>query len=243
MERCIDIHSHILPGVDDGAEDSKVSFRMLDTAWHEHVTHIVLTPHNKPARRNATPEQITRCVKQMQKAADDKKMDIKLYTGNELYYRDGLARELEEGRAMTLAGSRYVLVEFSPDAEYDYIRNGIYTLQMNGYWPILAHVERYRRMLLKPERVGEMSAMGCYIQANAGSIMGKYGFGAKQLTRKLLKRRWIHFVATDAHDCDKRPPKMADCGVYIGQKYSEEYARELMWDHPFRVLSDRYITE
>lgn len=243
MENHIDIHSHILPGMDDGAENLEISFRMLEIASRSQISHIILTPHNKPARRNASPEQIAMCVGKMQEAADEKKIGIKLYAGSELYYRDGLAGELERGEAMTLAGSHYVLVEFSPVAEYDYMRNAVYSLQMNGFWPILAHVERYRNMAIKPDRVGELFKMGCYIQANAGSIMGRYGFGAKRMTRKLLKQRLLHFVATDAHDCDRRAPELSGCAAYLAEKYGGEYAGELLRENPLRVLSDRYITE
>lgn len=241
MEQSIDIHSHILPGVDDGADCLETSLQMLRTAAQNQITHIILTPHNKPAHRNVSPQRIEERMKQLQEKLDEKGIDIVLHAGNELYYRDGLAQELDQGAGMTLAGSHYVLVEFSPHAEYDYIRNGIYSLQMHGYRPVLAHVERYRNVCAKQGRIEDLIEMGCYMQVNAGSIMGRFGFGMRQLTGKLLKRGLVHFVATDAHDSDRRSPKIADCATQITGRYDEQYAKELLWDNPFRVLQDEYI--
>ncbi len=243
MENCIDIHSHILPGVDDGSDCLESSLQMLRIAALDQISHIILTPHNKPAHRNVSPRRIVERMEELQGKLNEGGMDIVLYAGNELYYRGGLVQELDDGEAMTLAGSHYVLVEFSPSAEYGYIRNGIYSLQMGGYRPILAHVERYRDVCVKPDRIGELAAMGCYIQVNAGSIMGRYGYGTRKLAGRLLKKGLVHFVATDAHDTGKRSPKIADCAAYIAGRYGEGYAKELLWDNPLRVLHDGYIAE
>ncbi len=242
MENCIDIHSHILPGVDDGADCLKTSLQMLKIAAQNQITQIILTPHNKPAHRNVSPRRIVERMKELQDKLDENGIDIVLHAGNELYYRDGLAQELDQGEAMTLAGSHYVLVEFSPNAEYDYIRNGIYSLQMHGYRPVLAHVERYRTICAKRDRIEDLAKMGCLMQVNAGSIAGRFGFGMRQLTGKLLKKGMVHFVATDAHDMDRRSPKIADCAAQIAGKYNDEYAKELLHDNPLRILQDRYIT-
>ena len=83
--------------------------------------------------------------------------------------------------------------------------------------------------------------MGCYIQVNAGSIMGKFGFGTKQFTRKLLKQRQVHFVATDAHDTGKRAPYLSDCAEYVSRKYDRDYSRELFHDNPECILQDKEI--
>lgn len=241
MENSIDIHSHILPGVDDGADCLETSLQMLRIAAQNQITHIILTPHNKPAHRNVSPHRMIERMKELQAKLGENGIDIMLHAGNELYYRDGLAQELDQGAAMTLAGSHYVLVEFSPNAEYDYIRNGIYSLQMHGYRPVLAHVERYRNVCAKLEKIEDLVEMGCLIQVNAGSIVGKFGFGTKKLTGKLLKKGLVHFVASDAHDTDRRSPKIADCAVQIASRYNAEYAQELLRDNPLRVLQDRYI--
>ena len=242
MEKSIDIHSHILPGVDDGSDHLETSLMMLQIAAQEQISQIILTPHNKPAHHNVPPHRIIEKMGELQEQLDNKQIDISLHAGNELYYRNGLVQELENGEAMTLAGSHYVLVEFSPDAEYDYIRNGLYSLQLGGYRPIIAHVERYRKVCAKLDRVEDLVKMGCYIQVNAGSVMGRFGFGTRILTVKHQKTGLVHFIATDAHDAAKRTPKIADCMTYVANRYGTAYADELLWKNPVKILKDQYIT-
>ncbi|MCM1122228.1 MAG: hypothetical protein NC416_06575 [Eubacterium sp.] len=241
MENCIDIHSHILPCVDDGADSPETSRRMLEIAAGDGISHIILTPHNKSAHRNVPPHRIVERMGELQEFLDDRQMAVRLYAGSELYYRDGLAEELDDGTAMTLADSHYVLVEFSPDTGYDYIRNGVYLLQVHGYRPVLAHVERYRDVSSKKAGVEELVKMGCYMQVNAGSIMGNFGFAAKQFTRKLLKQRLVSFVASDAHDTGRRAPRLSECAAYVGRKFGEDYRRELFRGNPMCVIRDEYI--
>ncbi len=241
MEKSIDIHSHILPCVDDGADCVKTSCRMLEIASDSCISHIILTPHNKPAHRNVPPHRIVERMEELQDILDERKSPIRLYTGNELYYRDGLVEELDRGDAMTLAYSHYVLTEFSPGAEFDYIRNGLYTLQTHGYRPVVAHVERYRNVCNRKTGVEELVKMGFYIQVNAGSIMGDFGFADRQFTRKLLKQRLVSFVASDAHDTGRRAPRLAECAGYIGRKFGEDFRQELFYGNPMRVIEDEYI--
>lgn len=241
MDTYIDIHCHILPGMDDGSDSMETSLRMLRMADEDGISQIILTPHNKPWHKNTNHAGMEAKVGQLQERLCREGLGIKLYAGSELYYHSGLTEELDQGMAETLSGSRYVLVEFDPLADYDYIRNGIYTLLMGGYYPIAAHVERYKNVCCKTDRLIELIEMGCLMQVNAGSIMGQYGFAVKGLTRKMLKRGMIHFVATDAHDTERRSPCLSQCAEYIGKKYGESSRRRLFYDHPMCVLQDEYI--
>jgi len=237
----IDIHSHILPQIDDGAENFDVSMEMLRIAHADGIKNIILTPHHKPGHHNASREKIYSLASQLRQGMEKEGMGIRLFPGNEFYYHEGMFRELEEGRACTMAGSSYILVEFGPMERFSYIRNGLYEALAHGYRPILAHVERYNSILGKPELVEELAHLGGYIQANAGSIMGKAGFSVKQFTRHLLKERLVHFVATDAHNADRRKPELAACGSYIGRKYGEGYAAALLYQNPVHVIRDEDI--
>lgn len=241
MEKYIDIHAHILSGIDDGAEDILTSIQMLRIAAENHISQIILTSHNKPMHHNANPEKIRLMTESLMKKAKLEGLDIQLYTGNELYYRSGLTQELLEGKVLTLAGSDYVLVEFNPMDDYDYIRNGIYSLIAGGYHPILAHVERYSRLNGRTERVEDLYEMGCYMQVNAGSVMGEYGFGTRLFVRSLLKEQMVHFVATDAHDTGKRAPRLKECADFIERKYGEEYRRRLLYINPMHVIRNEYL--
>lgn len=237
----IDIHSHILPQIDDGSEDFLTSMKMLKMASEEGIREMILTPHNKPGRHNAGPEKIASLIKALQTKADEEGFNIKLYPGNELYYRSGLPEMIAKEEVCTMADSDYVLTEFNPMDDYDYIRNGIYDLTAEGYSPILAHVERYSKVCAKMGRIEDLIEMGCYIQVNTDSIMGNFGLGCKMLVKKILSAHLVHFIATDAHDTGKRAPKLAECASYIKRKYGKTYMRELFYENPLHVIRNEYI--
>lgn len=241
MENLIDIHSHILPGVDDGSDSFEKSMRMLKCAADDGISEIILTPHNKPGHRHVHFSKMTFEVEKLQELMAKEGIEINLHLGSELYYRSGLLEEIENDRTATLAGSRYVLLEFNPLEEHDHIRNGCYSLLMGGYYPILAHAERYQSVCSKKYGIDELIEMGCYIQVNAGSVMGKAGPKAKRIVRNMLKRRQIHFIATDAHDLKKRTPRLSDCADLIRKKYGEEYSDKLFCENPLCVIWDKDI--
>jgi len=241
MGPCIDIHCHIMPGVDDGSPDMKTSLEMLRIAVSEGTENIILTPHHKPMHRNLTPVRMKAHRDQLQQAATDAGIKVRLFTGNEIYYSDETQRELEEGLISPLASSDYVLVEFHPTENYKNIHNAMYKVQSVGYMPILAHVERYSDIVDHPKYVDELIDMGCYIQENAGSIMGRYGLGIKHFTRSLLKSQKVHFVATDAHDAGKRSPKLSECRRFVEGKYGEGYANDIFFNNPLHILKHQII--
>lgn len=241
MKGFIDIHSHILPGVDDGSDSYGTSIKMLKCAADNGIAGIILTPHNKPGHRNRDFSRTEVKFKELKDLVSHENINIDLYIGNELYYRNGLLEEIRDGMAGTMAGSHYVLVEFSPLESYDYIRNGLYSLLMGGYSPIAAHVERYQNVCAKGVRIDELIEMGCYIQINAGSIMGSFGAKTRRIARKMLKQHQVHFVATDAHDLGKRAPYLSDCADYISKKYGGDYARKLLCENPLCVIRDEEI--
>lgn len=241
MKNFIDIHSHILPGVDDGSDSFEMSMRMLRCAADDGISGIIFTPHNKPGHRRKHFSGIMSRVESLRKMMSEGNINIDLYIGSELYYRNGLLEELENDMVGTLAGSRYVLVEFNPLENYDYIRNGIYSLLMGGYYPVLAHVERYQNVCVRKYGIDDLIEMGCYIQVNAGSVMGNAGAKTRRLVRNILKQRQAHFIATDAHDLGKRAPYLSDCAHFISKKYDEDYSRKLFCDNPLCVIGDKEI--
>lgn len=239
MKDLIDIHSHMLPGVDDGADSFEMSMRMLQCAAGDGITGVILTPHNKPGRRQMPFSKLACRAEKLRAMLRKENINMELYLGSELYYRSGLLEEIESGQAGTMAGSRYVLVEFDPLAEYDYIRNGIYSLTTGGYYPILAHVERYQNICTAKDGIDDLVEMGCYIQVNAGSILGKSGPRAKRFVKNILKQHQVHFVATDAHDLKKRAPYLSDCADHIRRRFGEDYCRELFCENPMHVIRNQ----
>ena len=236
-----DIHCHILPGVDDGAKSIEESLEMLKIASENGIHRIILTPHNKPGHKNIHTADMDVLIEKLQERIKKSGIKITLIGGNELYYRMELSEEIRAGRARTMADSRYVLIEFSPMDDYDYIRNGIYNLLSEGFFPIIAHVERYKCLLEHPDRVKDLSGMGAYIQVNAGSVMGEAGLLAKGFTRRLLKHELVHFVATDAHDTKKRAPELKKCADYIVKKYGEDAAVNIFINNPESIIRDEIL--
>lgn len=236
-----DIHSHILPGIDDGAADMAVSMQMLRTAAAEGIGRIILTPHHKPGRRNAPPGKVRSLIRELEEEMGKEGLEMELLAGNEIFYRQGVAELLEKGEASPLAGTGCVLVEFSPLEDYAVVRNAVYQLLAGGWQPVVAHVERYQDVCRKKERVKELADMGAYLQVNAGSIMGGSGPGAKQRCRWLLKTGRVHFVATDAHDAGRRAPRLKKCGAYLAARYGEAYAGELLYGNAEKILAGGYL--
>lgn len=241
MQASIDIHCHIMPGVDDGSPDTETSMEMLRIASRNDITHMILTPHHKPMHHNVSPEHNKVYCKRLMEQANKAGIDIQLFSGNEIYYSDETQRELEDGRICTMADSEYVLVEFHPTNPYKAIHNAMYQVQAAGFIPIVAHVERYSDIVSHSRYVSELVEMGCYIQINASSVMGKYGFGISHFTKKLLKERLVHFVATDAHDTKGRSPQLSECRGYVARKFGSDYADSLFYDNPMCVIKNIVI--
>lgn len=220
----------MIPGVDDGSADMEQSVRMLRVAAQNHIGKIILTPHNKPHTKNAPPEVLKQKVEELRQRISEQDLGIELFLGTEIYYRDSAADMLDEGEICTMAGTDYVLVEFSPTDEYSYICRGLSKLQDYGYRPILAHVERYDSITKKKlVRALELSRQEILLQLNAGSIMGDFGRGPQKFCKLLLKKHLADFVATDAHRDTGRAPYMEECAAYLYKKYGSDYAEALLF--------------
>lgn len=241
-ERFIDIHTHILPGVDDGAGSLEESISMLRQAEKENIGSMILTPHQKPDRRCVSPDGMARRMQRLQEIADREKTGIRLYSGGELFYRHSLAEELRCGKVITLADSRYVLVEFFPQEQYEYIRNGLYSLLAEGYLPVVAHVERYAQVNESRERQEELLDMGCYFQVNAGTLTGNAGFGMKRTAWQLVKRKQVHFIGTDAHRANgSRTPRLLHCAKLLEKKCGSRYAAQLLYQNAEMILQNEEL--
>ena len=237
-----DIHCHVLPMVDDGAETMEMALDMLRIAAEEGIRKMILTPHQKADRKCVTPEGIIRRMVLLQEEADKKGIPVKLFPGNEIFYRHGLAELLEQGKIRTLADSHYVLIEFLPGEDYAYIRDAVDRVASFGYWPVVAHVERYVNVIKDMEKAERLKEdVGCYFQVNASSVVGDQGFAAKNVVKKLLKAGLVDFVGTDAHSDGSRAPRLRKCAGYLEKKYGETMTRNLMRENAEAILEDRVL--
>lgn len=220
---CVDMHSHILPELDDGSQSMEESLQMMKLAYDSGIRRIIATPHYKRGRRNASAQTIMNRIEQLEELARQQGYDISLYPGNEIYYFEGLAEALENGEVLTMNGTDRVLIEFSPNEQFTYIRNAFDEVIGAGYVPIMAHIERYECMVSTPELVYELKDMGVEIQSNASSIDGKYGKTIQKYLMKLLKEEMIDYVGTDAHNAESRKPNMENCYNVLQKKVTPEY--------------------
>lgn len=234
MEGFVDLHCHILPGVDDGAKDMADALALIDMALADGTTAMVLTPHYRGRFRQNTPQMLQTVFMELRQRAPDR---MALYLANEVGYERELTDKLADGRVLTVNGSRYVLLELPVDATAEKVQCAVREVADQTFVPILAHVERYDAFLRNKFLIDRVLDMGALIQINADSVMGEQGFAAKRFCHWLLKSRRAHFVASDSHDLHQRPPKLGCCFAYIEKKYGEEYAAALFRDNARVVLA------
>jgi protein-tyrosine phosphatase len=236
----VDIHCHILPGVDDGAQTLKDSLELLRMAHEDGVSAVILTPHYRGHYRKNTPEILRRHYEAL--CAEVRKVlpGMELYLGNEAAWERDLGEKIAEGRVLTMHGSPYVLLEFGFGIMRSQVTDGVMDVVSCGYTPIIAHVERYDIFRKDKTLVDEVLSMGALIQLNADSVLGKRGFGSKRFCHRLLKQGKAHFIASDAHDCQNRPPLLGECFAYVSQRYGEDYAQILLRDNARALLSGQW---
>lgn len=226
----VDVHSHILPHMDDGSRSMEMSLNMMKIAYEEGIRTIITTPHNMPGKGYADIEHVNSRIEELTAKSQEAGIDIVLKPGSELYYREEIPRLIEENKVVRMNGKRYVLVEFEPVNDSRYIINDLKNIMNTGMTPIVAHVERYPSLWDKKlENIAAISDMGCYIQMNASTITGKLGFGMRRMVNRLLKEQLVDFIGTDAHSDRNRAPRIAACADYLYKKCSKSYADSMLF--------------
>lgn len=241
MKGYFDMHCHVLPGIDDGADNSEEMMKMIKIAYEEGIRTIFATPHFHPRRGHADVETVLKKFAEAYRTIKQIYPDMELYEGNEIYFSQDVVQMLKAGRLLTLANSDYVLVEFSTMAETVYIRDAVNALLLAGFFPVIAHVERYDNLIENMDLIGQLVSSGTYIQVNAGSVIGESGGKIKRIIRKLIKEEMVHFIGTDAHSSERRAPHMAKCARYLFKKFGDETAERLLYDNPIQVVQNKII--
>jgi protein-tyrosine phosphatase len=237
----VDIHCHIVPHIDDGARSSTQALRMIDIAYKNGIRAMIATPHYEVGKYDNNIDEIQKQFSKIKDLALKKYRDFKLYLGNEIFYSYGVVNNLEEGKIFTLADSKYVLVEFSPNDKYKYISESLYELVNNGYIPVLAHAERYEEVIEDIDNVERLVDAGVYIQINAHTIAGKYGHGIRRRVMKMIKNDLVHFIGTDTHSDGHRSPDLEECIKYLNKKTDEETVVRLLSTNPQKIIAKEYI--
>lgn len=238
-----DLHTHIMPGVDDGARDLPQALELVRMAYADGTRHLFLTPHYRGRYRRNGPDRLREGLTQLRRVVAEELPEMRLYLGNEIHWETDAPEALEAGQILSLNGSGYCLLEFHSAALRSQVITGVAEMVRYGYTPIIAHAERYEIFRRDRTLTGEVLAMGALIQLNADSILGGNGWGVKRFCKDLLKKRQVHFVGSDAHDALSRPPVLSACRKAVARKYGEAYARRLFLDNARAVIENIMLDE
>lgn len=225
----IDIHNHMLFGLDDGARDIDVSVAMAEMSIENGVTHIACTPHSSE-RYTFDPELNRERLAMLQERVGDR-IELGLGCDFHLMY-DNIEDALAHPGKFSINGKGYLLVEFPNHAIAPGMKDTFFQLSLAGLIPIITHPERNPVLVRQPERLAEWLRGGCYIQITASSLTGSFGKTAQQFSLLLLERNWVHFVATDAHSATSRAPRLRQAYDLLADKYGQETADRLCVKNP-----------
>ena len=231
-----DIHCHVLCDVDDGAKDEEMMQKLLDAEYSEGVRYLCFTPHYHPGYYGYNEAQSQRSFDSAVEYCA-KYPDMQLLLANELHYAPECLSWLKEKICRRIGRTRFVLVDFSDAEEERIIVKGLSRFINAGYIPILAHAERYGN--LRAGTVKTLRQDGILIQMNAGSLFGDFGVKPCVRAKKLLSKKLVDFVSTDAHNLDDRAPTIKKAYQYIEKKYGSGYAGFISRDHAVELFFDQ----
>jgi len=223
-DKFIDMHSHILPGIDDGAKNLDVSLELIKQEIKQGVTTIVLTPHFYPESHDLDEflQKRAEAFEILKKAVAENNLSVELVLGAEVKFSPKILElDLEK---LCIENTDYILIEFSMTHYHRWTKDVFYKLQSQGYQPIIAHAERY--INLPEDALFELVSAGALVQINVGSLF-KDRDTAKKVER-FIKANLVHLWGTDTHSVDKRPPMFDKCREYLNKKYKPAYIKRCM---------------
>lgn len=218
----IDLHCHILPGIDDGAKDLSESIQMARKALEQGIQTIVATPHHLNNHYENPKQQILERVEELNRVLRDEKIDLKILPGQETRIYGELVNGYEMGEIQPVNGSQYVLVEFSSSHVPRYTEKLFYDLQVKGLIPIIVHPERNQEIIEQPDLLYKLVQNGALTQVTAGSVCGEFGKKIKSFSLQLIEANLTHFIASDAHNTRSRTFKLREAFDLIHEKYGNE---------------------
>lgn len=234
----IDVHAHILPGIDDGAGSMEETKELLKQAYIQGIHTIIATPHYYRGKGYVDPDGIRELVGKVQREADKLFPDMVIYAGQELIYYNGVFDAVSAGKTVPLANSDCLLMEFKIDVAYETIYQAVRQMALMRYRPILAHIERYP-CLRKAGRIEELRKSGAYMQMNFDSLCVR-SLGVRDFVwcRRMIRERNIQFLGTDMHRPDLRPPQIEKSVKWIYDRCGKEQAERMMVHNPLEILSE-----
>jgi len=233
----IDLHSHILPMIDDGAQNLGEALQMAQIAWEDGITQIAATPHNTgwDKRWHGTRES----VQTLQEKLVHHEIPLQVLPGLEIRIGLDTPQQAREGQILALNDSRYLLIEFPFNYYPQYADQVIFELQVAGFVPILAHPERYSYLKEHPMTLFALVERGALVQVTTTSILGEFGASVRDFSRLLLEHKLAHIIASDAHGANIRPPVLSQAVEVAVQWIGEQQAIAMVTSVPEAIINDQ----
>lgn len=242
----IDIHSHILPAIDDGSRDLDMTLSMLHMSAVSGVTDIIATPHVNRGGHVPSWQEIEEKTAQVAEAAKRAHLPVHIYSGAEIELNGDVLRFLKEGsRDYCLAGSPYILLELTDQSQPDMAERLIYELQLRGFQPVLAHVERYEQLMNHPDVLISWAKKGILLQCNIGSFTGYFGHHLQQHVEDLYRNHMVHFLGSDGHRTEFRTTDMREGHDALRNLQQKQHNQQDLWlettQNASRILNHRVL--
>jgi protein-tyrosine phosphatase len=234
----IDLHSHILPGLDDGAASLAVSIDMARAYVAQGVECVACTPHILPGLYHNTGPQIRSDLRKLQQSLNSAEIPLRLVTGADNHMVQNFVARLRDGHLLTLADSRYVLIEPPHHLAPPQLENLCFDVLAACYVPILTHPERLTWIEGNYNKVQGLAARGVWMQVTSGSLLGRFGRRAQYWAERMLSEGLVQILATDAHDNSRRPPDLFQGRAAAERLIGAHNAEYLVATHPMIVLSN-----
>lgn len=237
MQDFVDIHCHVVPGIDDGSADLAESIAMAKMAGCDGTRRLIATPHQLGSNNHVTVEAIRSGVVRLQRVLETEGVAVSILPGADVRIEPELPKLLKQGKVLTLADrGRHVLLELPHDT-YIPLEPLLAALGRQGLVGILSHPERNRGIIRTPDVMADVVAAGGLLQITAGSLLGSFGSGPQKIAEYAVENRLIHFIASDAHDTKKRPFGMRAAHDAIVQLADERLATLVCCENPARVFA------
>lgn len=232
----VDMHHHLIYGVDDGARNFAGTVKMIRLAVENQVHAIITTPHITPGQEPFPYDLYREHLEETRGWLRQQHIDLELFTGSEILYTPTTPYQLSEGKVPTLARSNYVLLEFMPDDEFRDLQKAGSEISEMGYIPVYAHVERYE-CLKKPDQLLRLREYyGALIQVNAKTVIRKHGFFRQRFLNRIFEDELVDFVSSDSHDLTGRDNCMAEAFDQLTQRFGIDLAHALTHENAENLL-------
>ena len=232
----IDLHCHILPGIDDGAAELSVSLEMARAFVADGVSVVACTPHILPGLYHNSGPQIRQATAQLQQILDREGIPLRLVTGADNHIVPSFVADLRSGHLLSLADSRYVLVEPPHHVAPPRLEDLFFNILVAGYVPILTHPERLSWIKSHYQAIQRLVQAGVWIQLTAGSLAGLFGRNARYWAERMLDEGCVHILATDAHDVNRRPPNLSLGRELASKRVGSDEAKHMVVTRPLGIL-------